>query len=593
MSALESSVTLEDVFTVVSAKRVPLAPELAGYLTLEIAEGADPQGGAVDPRAVFIGEEGTVALVKARREAPTGDAETSVRGILAKLLEASGSQTPSLAASAKKKPGAGLAPLAEELEAALIPVNRAAGRRALARLAREVKRVTLGVGRNATAAPPPSMRPSYPSEPKEPTPPPPAPARREPTPAPPPARREPTPRPPNADASFSPEEERTALRASIPPELVEEEVSIPTPSIPIVEPTDPPAKTTDAVDDLIASFGVSSGARTEQAARRDLKAMIGLEPTPPPPPAASPPSDDVEVLLSMSKPTSAAAREPSPAPGPVAPAVRASAASFPDATPEPPRSAKDDRQLPTGPSKLRTSQVAPAKKKSGPGATLYVVVAAAALVVGTVAVWQLRPSLFSKTPDNHKVEPDKRTAAPANTSACRATLLVTDVPAHAEVLLRVGQAPVDVDKMPVGARLEFVATAEGHAPKRAVVPSGASWEPRDGKPRFELSVQLEPSKAKPGTVDLWPAGEPGIQVGGNGPPGTVHVVTNPKGAEVWELAGIGPEARIENLRCDADVEVLVAGPTTLRKRLRVGAADFIRQDADPKGGHRLGRVSAK
>ena len=39
-SALDASVTLEDVFAVVSAKRVPLAPELAGYLILEIVDGA-------------------------------------------------------------------------------------------------------------------------------------------------------------------------------------------------------------------------------------------------------------------------------------------------------------------------------------------------------------------------------------------------------------------------------------------------------------------------------------------------------------------------------------------------------------------------
>ena len=53
-----------------------------------------------------------------------------------------------------------------ELEAALIPVNRAAGRRALARLAREVKRVTLGVGRNAmpsSESAPVSRRASSPS----------------------------------------------------------------------------------------------------------------------------------------------------------------------------------------------------------------------------------------------------------------------------------------------------------------------------------------------------------------------------------------------------------------------------------------------
>ena len=69
--------------------------------------------------------------------------------MLTRLLDASGSQTPALAAAGKRRSGAGLPALAEELETALIPVNRAAGRRALARLAREVRRVTLGVGRNA------------------------------------------------------------------------------------------------------------------------------------------------------------------------------------------------------------------------------------------------------------------------------------------------------------------------------------------------------------------------------------------------------------------------------------------------------------
>ena len=53
MSALESSVTLDDVFSVVEGKRVPLAPELAGYLTLEIADGSQATGGEVDPRTVY------------------------------------------------------------------------------------------------------------------------------------------------------------------------------------------------------------------------------------------------------------------------------------------------------------------------------------------------------------------------------------------------------------------------------------------------------------------------------------------------------------------------------------------------------------
>jgi hypothetical protein len=114
--ALESSVTLEEVFAVVGAKRVPLAPELAGYLVLEIAEHADPSGGDVDPKSVFVGEEGTVALVRPRRDAPSGDAESSVRSTLARLLEASGSQTPALAAAARRKSGPGLPALAGRLK---------------------------------------------------------------------------------------------------------------------------------------------------------------------------------------------------------------------------------------------------------------------------------------------------------------------------------------------------------------------------------------------------------------------------------------------------------------------------------------------
>ena len=182
--------------------------------------------------------------------------------------------------------------------------------------------------------------------------------------------------------------------------------------------------------------------------------------------------------------------------------------------------------------------------------------------------------------------------------ACVGALLVTDVPVHTEVLLREGQAPVDIPRMPVGARLEFIATAEGYAPKRVVVPPGsAGWDPGpDGKPRFEAAVQLDPSHPRAGAGDPWPPVEPGSAVGGEGPPGTVRVVATPRGAEVWMLAGIGPEAQIEHLGCDQDIELLLAGPATYRKRLRVRAADFLAADPVPPGESgkpRVARISAK
>lgn len=599
MSALDASVTLDEVFSVVVNKRVPLAPELAGYLVLEIAEHADPDGGDVDPKSVFVGEEGTVALVKPKRETTTGDAEASIRAALARLLEASGSQTPALAAASKRKSGAGLTSLAEELEAALIPVNRAAGRRALARLAREVKRVTLGVGRNAlpstSDASAPSRRASSPAQaapaataPESP---------REPTPAPPPAR---------ASASaFSPTEEPTTARGQIPDEVLRK--ATPEPIEPSEMPTtqfEPMGRTPSPsqadVDDLIAQFGVSGV--SEQQHARDLKAMVGLEPTPPPPPEivrrletrevpVAGQDADVESLLSMGAeppPAKDSNRTPPPA--------RASAASIPGN--------HDERQLPTQPSSLKkirtTSPSQPQLRKKKGGSGVVALLAIVLLGIGGFAVWELRPGALSGRAPVPSAPPPPPSTSQMN-QACKATLVVEDVPAQAEVLLRAGQAPIDVPDMPVGARLEFVATAEGFAPKRVVVPAGASWDNGpDGKPRFEAGVQLDKSKAHSGANDPWPPAEPGSEAGGQGPPGTVHVVATPRGAEIWMLVGLGPEARIEQLHCGQDFDVLVAGPKTFRKRMHVAASDFVDESKPgaagtprPKVPTRVARVSSK
>jgi hypothetical protein len=565
---LDSSVTLEEVFAVVGTKRVPLAPELAGYLVLEVAERADPGGGDVDPKSVFVGDEGTVALVKPRRDGATGDAEASIRAALARLLEASGSQTPALSAASKRKAGGGLPALAEELEAALIPVNRAAGRRALARLAREVKRVTLGVGRNALPSStssvetaPPARRPSQPAAAEVPAPlPPAAPATR-------------------ASPSFTREEEPTTARGQIPAEVMKKATPEPADASELPTMQFEPAGRTPSpsqadVDALIADFGVSGGGERQQS--RDLKAIAGLEPTPPPPPeiqrrietreiAVEGRDSGVEALLAMGD---APAEAPAVAPPPMRPAT---------APMQPPTPVVSERQLPTQPSKLRQIRASlpsiPTQNKSGRG--IVWVLLLFVLVAGALIAFLLKGGLPSNpTP----------VAAPASAPSvivtgpvpCTDIIIVADVPAHAEVLVRKGQAPIDVEKMPVGARLEFVATAEGYAPKRVVVPAGATWDPgSDGRPRYEAAVQLDKSHAAHGTNDAWPAGEPGSAVGGQGPPGTVHVVATPRGAEVWMLAGLGPDARIEQqLACTEDVELLLAGPTTYRKRLHISAADF-------------------
>ena len=219
-----------------------------------------------------------------------------------------------------------------------------------------------------------------------------------------------------------------------------------------------------------------------------------------------------------------------------------------------------------------------------------------ALVVlagGTVAVWKFAPQVFTGKKKPIATAPLSVAIPTPPPPKCKVALVLTEVPANAEILLRMGQAPVDVERMPVGTRLELVATAEGYAPRRAVIKGESPWDKGpDGKPRIEIPIQLDPSKAKAGAVDPWPAAEPGSQVGGSGAPGTVHVVSNVRGAEVWLLAGLGPEARIDQLRCDSDIDVLFAGPPALRKRLHVSEKEIAASTADAQG-NKVVNVSAK
>ncbi|MDP9034790.1 MAG: hypothetical protein M3O50_08275, partial [Myxococcota bacterium] len=80
-----------------------------------------------------------------------------------------------------------------------------------------------------------------------------------------------------------------------------------------------------------------------------------------------------------------------------------------------------------------------------------------------------------------------------------------------------------------------------------------------------------------GSAGPWPPAEPGSAVGGEGPAGTVHVATSPPGAEVWMVVGAGPDARIEQLSCERDIDVLIAGATA-RSRLHVTTGDFVLED---------------
>jgi hypothetical protein len=381
----------------------------------------------------------------------------------------------------------------------------------------------------------------------------------------------------------------------------------------------------DEVDALLGSFAVSSAHGDKQMAR-ELKAIAGLSPTPPPPDArtiaeltkdlgkdlptglessrdATHDGDSVEALLALVDasgpiPGAAAPVAPPPAMPPPAPVVPSPAAArrpappppAPVAPPPPIAHAPGPAAAPPPRARATTGRSEPPR---APRTGLGILVLALLVLAGaTVATWKFAPQVFTgKRPVASTTPTPSAVTPPA--PRCKVALVLTDVPAGAEILLRVGQAPVDVERMPVGTRLEFVATAEAYAPRRAIVKADAPWDTgADGKPRVEVPIQLDPSKAKPDAIDPWPPAEPGTQVGGSGAPGTVHLVSNVRGAEVWLLAGLGPEARIEQLRCDADIDVLLAGAPALRRRLRVGEKDIAAAAADAAGNKTVS-VSAK
>ncbi len=564
-SALDASVTLEDVLAVVQTRRVPLAPELAGYLALEIAEASASWASAVEQRLVYISEEGSVALVRQRGGGPRTEDERrgppSVRVILGEMLAAGGGSTPALSAVARKNDpdGDGIA-LAQELEAALIPVNRSAGRRALARLARDVKRVMNKVGRNAEAT---SVA-----------------SRRE------PSRDDFDRRESEVPPAVAPAVDREKERDEAPPPAEPASVkSAPTPTR-VAAPTIPK----ESADDLLANFAVSGSSNDDNL--RELKRMAGMTPTPPPPGTRPADEEDGDGEDDASRAETRVAapvarRDDSSSEGPASRRRGRDEDDRSDDDRRPKKRAGVFSSRLNEDEEERSAPKLPAPKKGeyeparAPKTRLALVaILAFLLLAATFAVWRFKPGFFGghtadvMAEERAKWDREKRADGGGEVARCRATLVVADVPEGAEVLLNVGKAPTDVDRMPVGTRLEFVATAEGYAPRRTVVPAGASWDVVDGRSRFELAVQLEASRAA-GGADSWPQAEPGSEVGGRGAPGTVHIVAQPKGAELWLLAGVAPEATLDAIPCDADVDVLVAGPTTFRKRLRAPGKSFV------------------
>jgi hypothetical protein len=171
-----ASLTLDRVLAAAARRRAPVSIETAGYIALAVADALATAPAVVLPAHVHLTQDGEVVLRGAARRGDEQAAEQSVRALLAELLSVAVGASPALTSAARRTTLHGLEALIEELEAGLIPVNRAAARRTMGRLAREVERSGVQVPEKRVAKPAATItkaRRPEPARPRPPAPPPP------------------------------------------------------------------------------------------------------------------------------------------------------------------------------------------------------------------------------------------------------------------------------------------------------------------------------------------------------------------------------------------------------------------------------------
>ena len=147
------TVDLEQIVRSAGARQASLVAETTGYLLLGAAEQVAHAPRSLSAADVLLDERGEVAV---RGSGATSDAQARqcLQQLLEQLLTVSRTASAGLLRACKLGPRASVADLVSELEVALIPVNRAAGRRALSRLHKEVQRALPRLEERPAPAPP-------------------------------------------------------------------------------------------------------------------------------------------------------------------------------------------------------------------------------------------------------------------------------------------------------------------------------------------------------------------------------------------------------------------------------------------------------
>ncbi len=516
-----TSTRVDELVDALKRRRAPLPFEIGAYVALAACERLIESPARVAGREVHIASDGDVRVVGAP---PVSDAESAraLGALLAQLLVAAGPGVPpALLALVETRAPASLDAMRDGLARALMPLNRAASRRVLARLVRESIREPRSTVGDVLEVPP---------------------------------------------SVSALDEDLDALLGEAPP----------------APDATPPAESPDASAPAtsVSSLAAALAALAEEEAAEDAAQAASAAP------AAS--RSDVSPPAVPLAPAAPAAAPASPAPPPAASGV----ASPSSAGVVPAPAIGDSRaSAPVGSSpspahprlgRLSLEGIDEAPRAASGGGRGRIVLAV--LVLAGLAALALfaRPAWFavgSETP--RAVPPRDATPAPPEDPlaqvadvAARGSIVVRCAAPGAEVLAFVGRGPALTEPLPQGVGHEFVVLADGKAASRGVVPADATWDTSPEGPLYELALQSGEADVPFAALDFGPSRlAPGGATPGRAQ-GRVRVITTPRGAKVYRVAGAGPSVRLENARTDAAIELLVAAPGHVPERVVVGPSDW-------------------
>ena len=513
--------------------------EIGAFVALEACEGLLQESVKLAADDVRVTLDGSVVVARSAERAEPDEAARSLVSVLARLLVAAGPGVPPYLLELVHESETGQNPrdlrhLHDAIEASLIPINRGASRRVLARLVRESDRPPAPevpqVDRHELDAEldellrDPASRTLEPAQARLPSPEDEGPITER--------IRMPRDTDTGADAATAPDLEPETVRvpssepalksASVPvPDLKPPPVAVPA-DAPVIQeqPAQPgPEPITGTIRKWPAPETVSAPVSVTAPVTGNVS-ELGLETA-------------TESVFGTGSVTHA---ESVPSPQPVTPSMPAPVPAY-------------DRQ--SLPERLP-------KRRGGTGVLLF----AAALGIGAY-------TLFATGTLDALLRP----AAPASALVPSGVIDVAVAPADAQIFIFVGRGPAVASGLPVKGAHEFIVFDRGLRPSRAVVDEGATWTTTENGSLYELAMQATAAATPAEALDLGsPRTTPVSTVAGDA--GTIRIITNPQGAKVYRFVGVGPTVQIPAASIHEGQEILVYHPEHEARRAVIGPSDW-------------------